>query len=68
MTKVSTAPSKLDDVDHCLNKAADAEKKWFDEGKPDSEAGKPSDKTKANLYFKKAMVNDGNEDYKGDVI
>ena len=58
----------MEDVDHCLNKAVEAEEQWVKAGKPAAIPGeKASPRNKANIYFRKAMQNDGTP-MTGDVI
>lgn len=53
--------SVMHDTDAALAKAADAEIKFL-------ETRDEKDKHRANLYFKRAMKNDGNPDFSDDVI
>ncbi len=52
-------------VDECLDRAAKRELLALAETNREKAA---TNKRAANLYFRKAMVNDGDPDYKGDVI
>lgn len=55
----------MDSVDDALTKAAKFE---LDMLNSDTAEGKMKNKNKANLYFKRAMMNDGHDDYNGKVI
>ena len=53
----------LDNTNDALTKAAEKELEWLNSGKEDKQKKKA-----ANLYFKRAMKLDGNDDYEGNVI
>ncbi len=53
--------SVMHDTDAALAKAAVAEITFL-------ETRNEKDKKRANLYFRRAMKNDGNPDFEGDVI
>jgi len=57
--------SILDDTDHALTKAAECELEMLTLLPGDA---REKVKRKANLYFKKAMKNDGNTHFTGLVI